>query len=208
MKVAGYVRVSTEQQKEDGSHVTQRQKLKEWAEDQDAEIELFEDIAISGQSDQREGYDEMMSRLGEFDAVVVRELSRFGRNLRKVLDDVETLDEHGVDFVTLSGEFDTSTAQGKLLLQVKGAFDEFWSNLAQERANEMVQRRREEGKPIGRPKKLNDDELEQVREWREMGLSYSAIASLVEDGFGKSIDQSTIYRYCKEDENEETAQSA
>jgi len=104
-----------------------------------------------------------------------------------------------VDFVTLSGEFDTSTAQGKLLLQVKGAFDEFWSNLAQERANEMVQRRREEGKPIGRPKKLDADQLEQVREWNKKGLSYSAIATLVEDAWGIEVDQSTIYRYCNED---------
>ena len=199
MTVAGYVRVSTKQQREDGSHETQREQLREWADREGKEIEMFEDIAISGQSDEREAYDEIMSRLDEFDAVVVRELSRFGRNLRKVLDDVETLDERDVDFVTLSGEFDTSTAQGKLLLQVKGAFDEFWSNLAQERANEMVQRRREQGKPIGRPKKLDDDELEQVRDWREAGLSYSAIATLVEDAFGKSIDQSTIYRYCQAD---------
>jgi DNA invertase Pin-like site-specific DNA recombinase len=198
VKVAGYVRVSTKQQKEDGSHETQRDQLAEWADDQDAEIDFFEDIAISGQSEDREAYEDMMSRLDEFDAVVVRELSRFGRNLRKVLDDVETLDEHGVEFITLSGEFDTSTAQGKLLLQVKGAFDEFWSNLAQERANEMVQRRREEGKPIGRPKKLNEEQLEQVRDWNEKGLSYSAITTLVEDAWGIEVDQSTIYRYCQE----------
>lgn len=202
MNVAGYVRVSTKQQKEDGSHETQRQKLAEWAKDNDTDIEFFEDIAISGQSEEREAFEEMMSRLGEFDAVVVRELSRFGRNLRKVLDDVETLDDHGVEFITLSGEFDTSTAQGKLLLQVKGAFDEFWSNLAQERANEMVQRRREEGKPIGRPKKLDGEQLEQVREWNDAGLSYSAIATLVEEGWGIEVDQSTIYRYCREDETE------
>jgi len=198
MTVAGYVRVSTKQQKEDGSHEAQRDKLREWADRKDYDLELFEDIAISGQSDEREAYDEMMDRVDEFDAVVVRELSRFGRNLRKVLDDVETLDEKGVDFVTLSGEFDTSTAQGKLLLQVKGAFDEFWSNLAQERANEMVQRRREQGKPIGRPKKLDDDQLEQVRDWRDKGLSYGAIATLVEDAFAVEIDQSTIYRYCND----------
>lgn len=200
MRTAGYVRVSTKQQKEDGSHKTQREQLAEWAEDNDAEIEFFEDIAISGQSDEREAYDEMMARVEEFDAVVVRELSRFGRNLRKVLDDVETLDDHGVEFITLSGEFDTSTAQGKLLLQVKGAFDEFWSNLAQERANEMVQRRREEGKPIGRPKKLDDNQLEQVRDWNDKGLSYSAIATLVEDAWGIDVDQSTIYRYCNDEQ--------
>lgn len=46
--------------------------------------------------------------------------------------------------------------------------------------------------------KLDEDELDQVYEWREMGLSYGNIASLVEDGFGKQVDQSTIYRYCQD----------
>jgi len=114
MDVAGYIRVSTEQQKQDGSHENQRDQLREWADRNGHTIELFEDIAISGQSDERPGYADMMDRAGEFDAIVVRELSRFGRNLRKVLDDVESLDDQGVEFITLSGEFDTSTAQGKM----------------------------------------------------------------------------------------------
>lgn len=198
MNVAGYIRVSTKQQKEDGSHENQRDELQRWAERNDHELECFEDIAISGQSDDRPGYQAMMDRADEFDAIVVRELSRFGRNLRKVLDDVETLDERGVEFITLSGEFDTSTAQGKLLLQVKGAFDEFWSNLAQERANEMVERRREQGKPIGRPKKLDDAQLAEVREWADKGLSYTAIATLVEDKHGVDVSRQTIYRYCSD----------
>jgi DNA invertase Pin-like site-specific DNA recombinase len=198
MNVAGYIRVSTKQQKEDGSHENQRDELQRWAERNDHELECFEDIAISGQSDDRPGYQAMMDRADEFDAIVVRELSRFGRNLRKVLDDVETLDDRGVEFITLSGEFDTSTAQGKLLLQVKGAFDEFWSNLAQERANEMVERRREQGKPIGRPKKLDDAQLAEVREWADKGLSYAAIATLVEDKHGVDVSRQTIYRYCSD----------
>ena len=204
MHVAGYIRVSTKQQKEDGSHENQREQLQEWADREGHEIECFEDIAISGQSDDRPGYEAMMDRADEFDAIVVRELSRFGRNLRKVLDDVESLDEQDVEFITLSGEFDTSTAQGKLLLQVKGAFDEFWSNLAQERANEMVERRREQGKPIGRPKKLNEEQLGEVREWAEKGLSYSAIATLVEDMYGVEVSRQTIYRYCSEAKEAET----
>jgi len=196
MKTAGYIRVSTKQQKEDGSHENQRDELARWADREGHTIEFFEDIAISGQSDDRPAYDNMMARAEEFDAIVGRELSRFGRNLRQVLDDVERLDEQDIDFITLSGEFDTSTAQGKLLLQVKGAFDEFWSNLAQERANEMVERRREEGKPIGRPKKLDKDQLEQVHEWDSKDLSYSTIAALVDEMYGVDVSRQTIYRYC------------
>lgn len=199
MNVAGYVRVSTEQQREEGSHENQREHLERWADRNDHDLELFEDIAISGQSDDRPEYEAMMDRADEFDAVAVRELSRFGRSLQQVLQDIEDLQGRDVDFISLEDQFDTSTAQGKLLMQIIGAFNEFWANLARERANEMVQRRREEGKPIGRPRKLDDEQLSQVREWRDMGLSYGDIATLVEDGYGVSVDSSTIYRYCNGD---------
>jgi transposase len=62
----------------------------------------------------------------------------------------------------------------------------------------MVERRKEKGLPVGRPTKLDDMQLEEVYEWREKGLSYSAIATLVEDIHNVSIDESTIYRYCDE----------
>jgi DNA invertase Pin-like site-specific DNA recombinase len=61
----------------------------------------------------------------------------------------------------------------------------------------MVQRKREAGEHLGRPYKLDDEQREQVREWRQMGLSHSAIATLVEDAWGISVDRSTIYRYCQ-----------
>lgn len=200
MRVAGYIRVSTEQQRQENSHERQRERLQEWADRNGHGIELFEDIAISGQSNERPEYEAMMDTAssGEFDAVAVRELSRFGRSLQQVLQDIERLQEHEVEFVSVTESFDTSSAMGKAMMQMVGVFNEFWANLARERAQENVERRREEGKPIGRPKKLGGDELEQVREWREMGLSYGDIATLVEDGFGVSVDQSTIYRYCND----------
>ena len=199
MNVAGYVRVSTEQQMADGSHENQRDQLEEWADRHGHSIEIFEDVAISGQSDDRPAYAEMMDRAEEFDAIAVRELSRFGRSLQQVLRDIERLDELDVDFISITEDFSTSSAMGVAMLQMIGVFNEFWANLARERANEMVQRRREEGKPIGRPRKLDDEQYEQVREWREMGLSYAAIATLVQDAYGVQVDQSTIYRYCQEE---------
>jgi DNA invertase Pin-like site-specific DNA recombinase len=200
MDVAGYIRVSTEQQKEEGSHETQREQLADWADRNGHEIEFFEDIAVSGQSDERPEYDEMMSRLDEFDMVAVRELSRFGRSLQRVLRDIEQLDEHGVEFNSVTEDFSTDSAMGTAMLQMIGVFNEFWANLARERAHENVQRRREQGMPIGRPKKLNEEQREQVEEWHEMGLGYSAIVPLVEDAYGVEVNRSTIYRYCQNDD--------
>ena len=198
MKVAGYVRVSTEQQKEEDSHVRQREQLEAWAERNAHDLDIYEDIAISGQSDDRPEYKRMMDRADQYDLVAVRELSRFGRSLQTVLRDIEQLKQQDVDFVSITEDFGTDSAMGKAMMQMIGVFNEFWANLARERANEMVQRRREEGKPIGRPRKVDDETLDQIREWNDAGLSYAAIATLVEDIIGEPIDKSTIYRYCKE----------
>jgi len=199
MNVAGYIRVSTEQQKQEGSHENQEQRLEEWAEREGHQIEYFRDIAISGQSDEREDYAELMDRAEEFDAIVVRELSRFGRNLQKVLNDIQDLSDRDVQFISLKENIDLTTAQGKLFLNMIGAFNQFWADLARERANEMVQRRREQGKPIGRPKKLDEDQLEDVYDWNEKGLSYQEISTLVGEIHGVDVDRTTIYRYCKEE---------
>jgi len=199
MNVAGYVRVSTEQQREEGSHENQRDRLETWADRHDHELTIFEDIAISGQADDRPEYDAMMDSLDDFDAVAVRELSRFGRSLQRVLRDIERLQAEDVEFISVTEDFATDSAMGKAMLQMIGVFNEFWANLARERANEMVERRREQGEPIGRPRKVDDETMAQIREWRESGLSYSAIATLVEDIIGEPIDQSTIYRYCQDE---------
>lgn len=199
MNVAGYVRVSTEQQREEGSHERQRARLKEWAEHNDHDLELFEDIAISGQAEDREAYNEMIERAEEFDAIVVRELSRFGRNLQRIINDIADLQERGVEFVELKGDWDTTTASGQLMFNIRASLNQYWSDLASERAQEMVERRRAEGKPIGRPKKLDREQRQQVAEWYdENGLGPSQIQALAEQMWGVEVSRDTIYRYAEE----------
>ena len=54
MRVAGYIRVSTEQQRDEGSHHNQRERLESWADREGHDIDIYQDIAISGQSDDRD----------------------------------------------------------------------------------------------------------------------------------------------------------
>lgn len=178
MDVAGYVRVSTEMQREEGSHEKQRQKLRTWARERSHDIDIFEDAAVSGQKDNRQAYNDMMNNISQYDAVVVRELSRFGRSLRKVLEDIEKLQEKNIDFISLKEEFDTDSAMGTAMMQMIGVFNEFWANLARERTKEMIEQRRKEGKPVGRPKKLDKKDRKKLcRQW-EKGISYNALTKL------------------------------
>lgn len=170
-KIAGYVRVSTEKQKEEKAHERQKERLEKWAEnrEQNIDLEIYEDAGISGQSSDREAYNELMeeSTLEEIDAVVIRELSRLGRDLQTLLDDSQVLKEHDVDLISLRESMDTSSAEGQLIFNVLGAINQFKSDLARERTEEMIQRRKEQGKQVGRPQKLDQDEREELVELRE-----------------------------------------
>lgn len=203
-RVAGYVRVSTEKQAEEGSHDRQRETIENYVESNlegDVELELFEDIAVSGQSSDRDAYETMMDKLHKFDAVVVRELSRFGRSLQKMLNDIEIMQEHDCAFISVKDEMiDTSSAQGQLMFNIIGAFNQFWADLARERRYEQIERRKKEGKRIGRPKKLSEEQREELYElWStKEGVSYNTLAIIAEEKWGVEVSRQTIASYMKE----------
>jgi len=201
MTVAAYVRVSTEQQMNDGSHINQRDRIESWAKRNDYEdIEFFTDIAVSGQSDNRESYRELMNRIDDFDAIIVRELSRFGRDPMTVLQDVEEIVDSETEFVSITEDFDTSSAMGKAFLRIVAVINGMYADLRREQAIRGAERRKEQGLEVGRPKKLNDELVAEVIDLRSKDISYSAIARLMEskpDG-PESISRATIRRYCME----------
>lgn len=206
--IAAYIRVSTQQQKDEGAHENQRESIRSWADrsgyDPDADIDLYEDIAISGQSDNREQYAELMESYDEYDTVAVRELSRFGRDPLTVLQDVEEIIDSDTDFVSITEDFDTSTAMGKAFVRIVAVINGMYADLRSEQSIRAAERRREEGKPLGRPKKLDDEQLVEVHDLREKGVSYSDIARIIQtrpDG-PDSISRETIRRYCNEAEVE------
>jgi DNA invertase Pin-like site-specific DNA recombinase len=203
-RVAAYVRVSTAKQAEEDSHVRQRETLQNYVENSlegDIEIDFYEDIAESGQNLDRDAYEDMMDSVEEYDAVLVRELSRFGRSLQKMLNDIEHMEEHDCSFISVKDDMiDTSSAQGQLMLNIIGAFNQFWADLARERRYEQIERRREEGKPIGRPKKLSEEQREYLSELRESeNLSYSTLAAIAKEKWDVELHRQTVARYMKED---------
>ena len=203
MTVAAYVRVSTEQQKADDSHVNQRERIEQWADRNGYDsIDWFEDIAVSGQSENREHYQRLMDSYQEYDAVVVRELSRFGRDPLTVLQDVEEIVDSDTEFVSITEDFDTSSAMGKAFVRIVAVINGMYADLRREQAVRAAERRRESGEPVGRPKKLNDElRAEAFDLWRK-GVSYQAIARVVESkpNAPESITRETIRRYCNEAE--------
>ena len=198
--IAAYVRVSTQDQKDDGSHHNQRERIEKWCDRHGYDdLEVFQDIAVSGQSNNRDAYNDLMDRIDEFDAIVVRELSRFGRDPMTVLKDVEEIVDSETEFVSITEDFDTSSAMGKAFLRIVAVINGMYADLRREQAIRGAERRKEQGLEVGRPKKLDDELINEVIDLRSKDVSYSAIARVMESkpNGPESISRNTIRRYCQ-----------
>jgi site-specific DNA recombinase len=87
-KIIGYCRVSTDNQKDEGTIDIQRQALKEYAEAKGYElVKVFEDEGVSGGLEDRVGLAELFNFLEdkenkEVEAVLIFKLDRLARDLR------------------------------------------------------------------------------------------------------------------------------
>jgi site-specific DNA recombinase len=137
MKIAIYIRVSTEDQAKEGySLEVQREYLVSFAKREGLEIfKGYQDDGISGYSTERPALKELLkdAKQKRFDLVLVYKIDRFSRNLKDLLNLVDELSSFGIGFKSATEPFDTTTSAGKLMFQQLGSFAEFERNRIAER---------------------------------------------------------------------------
>ncbi len=112
---------------------------------------------------QRPGFTKLLDRLENGDALVVTKLDRLGRNAIDVRATVDILAERGVRVVCLAlGCVDLTSAAGKMTMQVIAAVAEFERDLLVERTNAGLVRAKSEGKELGRPSRLSDEQRRSI----------------------------------------------
>ncbi len=134
MKVAIYVRVSTEKQDYD----SQVKLCKKYCEIQGHEIfKIYKDV-YTGTSSLRPEFNQLLNdmRQYKFKGVIVTKLDRLARSLKHLIDLLEEFQNKGVEFIAVTQNIDTTTSTGKLQMQILGAFAEFERNLISERTKE------------------------------------------------------------------------
>lgn len=103
MRYAAYCRVSTGSEEQLSSLKNQRSFFEDYADRRgDTLVRVYADRGISGKSmKNRSQFIKLMedSALGEFDAVLVKDISRFARNTLDFLTGIRTLKAHGVDVI-------------------------------------------------------------------------------------------------------------
>ena len=153
--------------------------------------ESFEDH-VSGTKDRRPCLDSMMEKVRrrKCDIVLVYKFDRFARSLSHLLRALEEFDALGIAFVSLHDHVDTTTASGRLMFQIIGAFAEFERSIIQQRVRSGMANARAKGVHVGRPS-LGLDPSE-ITLLRAQGLTWGEIADRV--GAGESTVRKFMQR--------------
>lgn len=172
MKAAVYLRVSTGEQSTD---LQRSDILAHLAERGVTEFEVYEDRGQSGRKASRPALNRMLDdcRAGKVNLVICWKLDRLFRSLSHLLQTLKTLHDHGVAFVALRSQVDVTTAQGRFMMQMLGAFAEFEAELIRERVKAGLAEARRKGKKLGRRREFNPAPIKALR---DRGKSYRQIA--------------------------------
>src|SRR3546814_2646175 len=98
------------------------------------------------------------------DVVVVWKLDRLSRSLKDMLHIMERIELAGAGFRSLTEAIDTTTAAGRMMMQMVGSFAEFERAMIRERTSAGLAQARAEGRIGGRRRKLGDKQRREIAE--------------------------------------------
>lgn len=128
IRVGIYLRISTDEAHQPFSLDAQRHRLLAFIPTQPGwvHVENYED-QMSGAKADRPALTRALrdARLGRFDVLLVYRVDRFARSLKVLVHLLEELEQVGVAFRSATEPIDTSTATGRMLVQLLGVFAEF-----------------------------------------------------------------------------------
>lgn len=150
MKTAIYYRVSTNKQ----DIGMQKKAIKDYCERDQIEIyKEYSDVGVSGSKTSRPQFDLMLQdmRARKFNCIVVYELSRIGRSLQHLLKLFEEFKAKRINFISLTQNINTTTAEGRMFLHMLMVLAEYERELTINRINDGLKRAKADGKKLGRP---------------------------------------------------------
>ena len=151
----------------------------------------YDDGGFSGGTLERPALQALLSdiKAGKIQVIVVYKIDRLTRSLTDFAKLVETLDEHGVSFVSVTQHFNTTTSMGRLTLNVLLSFAQYEREVTGERIRDKFLASRKKGMwmgghpPLGydiRERKLhvNREEAKQVNRIFELYLKTGCVSRL------------------------------
>lgn len=196
MDVIGYIRVSTEEQSREGVSLdAQEERIRAFCTARDWTcLEVIADEGKSGGTLDRPGLRRLITKCEAdgVDGVVVLKLDRLTRSVRDLgylIDDVFQAQE--VAFTSVQDNFDTTTANGRLVLNILATVAQWERDIIAERTQEAMDYLKTNGRRCGQLPfgfDLGDDgttlvrnegqqrAIERMQDWRMRGMTYREIA--------------------------------
>jgi DNA invertase Pin-like site-specific DNA recombinase len=137
---------------------------------------IFKEKASGGRWDRPELH-RLLDQLRKDDLVIVWKLDRLSRSLKDVLTLMETIHKAGAGFRSLTETIDTTTAGGRMMMQIVGSFAEFERAMLRERTQRGLDAARQQGRIGGRRPKLNPHQQKEIVDLVRSGRKTAADAA-------------------------------
>jgi site-specific DNA recombinase len=156
----------------------------------------YDDGGFTGGNMERPALQRLLADIaaGKIDLVVTYKVDRLSRSLLDFAKMMETFEQHGVSFVSVTQQFNTATSMGRLVLNVLLSFAQFEREIIAERTRDKMAATRRKGKwsggmpvlghdldPRGRRLHVNDDEAIRVRAIFVLYLEHQALLPVVQE---------------------------
>src|SRR6185436_2589283 len=152
-KVSLYIRVSTGRQASEGDSLEEQEKeLKKFCEYKNYLIHKTHiEPGKSAKDTNRPEYQKLLEdvKAKRINAVIVKKLDRLSRSLLDFEDFMLTAQNHGVEFISIKENFDTTGAMGKAMLRVALVFAQLEREQTSERVKDVLAFRAENGQHNG-----------------------------------------------------------
>lgn len=148
----------------------------------------------SGKDDHRVQLQACMNYLRSGDTLVVYNLSRLSRSLKKTLQIIEELQEKGANFSTITENITTEGPAGRLTMAIFGAIAQFQRDAIVEACQDGRQIAKEKGVKFGRKIGIvNDGNSAKIKSCQQLYQSGSTIKEIMQSLSIGSAE--TVYRY-------------
>ncbi len=222
LRCAVYTRKSTDEglEKEFNTLDAQREACEAYVASQRAEgwtlvRDRYDDGGFSGGTLERPALKRLLADIeqGLVDVIVVYKIDRLSRSLMDFAKLVETMEAHGVTFVSVTQSFNTTTSMGRLTLNILLSFAQFEREVIGERIRDKVAASKARGMwmggkvPLGydvanRKLVVNEPEAARVRRvfelFVETGSGVETVRRLQAEGVtaksGRPLDKGDVYK--------------
>lgn len=150
---------------------------------------------------QRPVLEGILNELNAGDTLVVWKLDRLGRTTKELINMIDDFDKRGINFVSITEQFDTTTPTGKFVITMFIAMAQLERDIIVLRAKAGLEAARQRGRVGGRPK-ISSEKVEYALLLHKQGNR--SVKYICEK---TGLSRSTFYRIINEKKDKEDYQN-